>query len=86
MLLVRGFWPNRCQLPELLGGWVDWFNLIYLFMKFIINQIYVSKPWPASTVCLVGVFNGWHYNSQKHILEMKGKTMYLYCKMVYNKV
>lgn len=55
-------------------------------MKFVGSQTYVSKPWPASTVCLVGVLNVWRYNSQKHILEMKGKTVYVHCKMVYNKV
>lgn len=33
-----------------------------------------------------GVFNRWCYDSQKHIFEMKGKTMYLHCKMVYNKI
>lgn len=31
-------------------------------------------------------FNLWCYESQRHIFEVKGKMMYLHCKMVYNKV
>lgn len=57
-------------------------NLIFLLTKCVRSQTCVSGAVALRAVLPAGV----GVRFAEHVLETKGKLMYLHCKMVYNKV